>query len=172
MDRILSLTSLRSFHAHLLWNDIVAAAAAVLDTTGEMPQVEFAIEYQDVPGFGSDEVVLGIDASDVARQDVDRMRRTYESPRLVELAAIAVAGLALYHGGGHEILDVSVRGTAADYLVDSSLALLEVAGRSRRGDFESTWRQKQTRLEQRGQNDYYVCVVEFETLSGRLAYVQ
>src|SRR5262249_35811803 len=59
------------------------------------------------------------------------------APVRIELAAIALAGLALYHGGGHEIVDVAVRGSGADYLVDAGRHLLEIAGRSRRSDFEA-----------------------------------
>jgi len=162
-----SLTALQAMHPQLLWNEIVVA---VLVTASETRVVDVALEYQNVPGFGSDDVTLRIDTSGVSSAEVARVRRTYEHPRLIELAAIAVAGMALYHGSGHEIVDVSVRGTSADYLIDASRQLLEVAGRSSRGDFESAWKQKHARLDDRGQNNYYVCVVEFETPYGRLAY--
>jgi hypothetical protein len=44
-----------------------------------------------------------------------------------QLSAIAIAGFALYHGGGHEIRDIAVRGSTADYLVDEENHLLEIA---------------------------------------------
>ncbi len=170
MDVRLALTDLTEMHPQLLWSDLAAAATSILVKPRSSPLVELPFEFQSVPGFGSTEVVLGIDCSDVELRDVERLRRTYEQTRLVELAAIAVAGLALYHESGHEIVDVSLRGSSADYLVDESHRLLEVAGRSRRSDFESAWQQKRSRLEARGQQDFYICVVEFETPFGRLGY--
>lgn len=170
MDVRLSLTDLEEMHPQLLWNDITAATAAVLVEPRATRVAQLAIEYQHVPGFGSGEVVLGIDTAGVATETLDRLRRTYERPRLVELAAIAIAGLSLHYGGRHEVEDVSARGSSADYLVDPSGQLLEVGGRSNRSDFESAWQQKCDRLKQRGQRGYYVCVVEFETPFGRLGY--
>jgi hypothetical protein len=67
-------------------------------------------------------------------------------------------------------LYVAVRGTAADYLVDAARQSLEVGGRSQRSDFEAAWRQKWERLLSRSARGFYVCVVEFETPSGRLAF--
>lgn len=168
MDVRLSVSDLREMHPQLLWNDLSAATAAVLEPQGSVCRL--ALEYQDVPGFGTSETMLSIDISKVTEKDVERLRRTYEPPRLVELAAIAIAGFALYYGGGHEITDVSVRGSSADYLVDASNQLLEVGGRSRRSDFEAAWKQKCDRLNQRRQTGYYVCLVEFETPFGRLGY--
>ena len=162
------MTDLGEMHPQLLWNDIAAATAAVLLESATTPVAQLSFEYQDVPGFGSGETSFAFDMSKVRAEDVERLRRTYERPRLVEFAAIAITGLALYYGGGHEIVDVSVRGTSADYLVDASNHLLEVGGRSRRSDFESAWKQKCDRLNQRRQRGYYVCVVDFETPSGRL----
>ena len=99
-----------------------------------------------------------------------QLQRTYEAPRLVELAAIAIAGLGLYYGGGHEMRDVALRGSGADYLVDEAHHLLEVAGRSRRSDFGAAWQQRWQRLAGRPGSGFYVCVVEFETPAGRLAF--
>ena len=69
-----------------------------------------ALAVQDLPGFGSAELRFAIDPVEVAPEHVSRLQRTYESSRLVELAAIAVAGLGLYYGGGHEIRDLALRG--------------------------------------------------------------
>lgn len=101
---------------------------------------------------------------------MSRLQRTYESSRLVELAAIAIAGLGLYHGGGHEIIDIALRGSAADYLVGESNHLLEVTGRSRRSDFRVAWQQRWQRLTDRIGRGFYVCVAEFETPTGQLAF--
>ena len=99
-----------------------------------------------------------------------QVRRTYEPSRLVELAAIAIAGLGLHHAGGHEIVDVAVRGSAADYLVDQAQQHLEIAGRSRRSDFDTAWRQKWQRLTDLWGSGFYLSVAEFEGRTGRLAF--
>jgi hypothetical protein len=72
--------------------------------------------------------------------------------------------------GGHEIVDVAVRGSGADYLVDASRHLLEIAGRSRRSDFEATWQQRLQRLRERATGSFYLCVLELETPAGRLLF--
>jgi hypothetical protein len=72
--------------------------------------------------------------------------------------------------GGHEIVEVAVRGTGADYLVDTSHHLLEIAGRSRRSDFEAAWQQRLQRLEERTSGGFYLCVLEWESPTGRLLF--
>jgi hypothetical protein len=163
------LIELSAMHPRLLWDDIVASAAVVLGRAAKT-LVRFQLELRDVPGFGSERVTLAIHAGSVAAVDLARVQRTYEPARLVELAAIAMAGLSLYHGGGHEIMDVAVRGSAADYLVDESRHRLEIAGRSRRSDFESAWQEKWQRLASRTTGGFFVFVAEFETPVGRLGF--
>ncbi len=99
-----------------------------------------------------------------------RLRRTYEPSRLVELAGIAIAGLGLYHAGAHEIRDIALRGSVADYIVDEANHLLEIAGRSRRSDFSAAWQQRWQRLSEGRSGGFYVCVAEFETPAGQLAF--
>jgi hypothetical protein len=65
---------------------------------------------ENLPGFGSGFADFSFDPAGVTSEYVARVRRTYEPHRLVELAAIAVAGVGLYHGGGHEIMEVAARG--------------------------------------------------------------
>lgn len=170
MDVSVRLVDLTLMHPSLLWEDIVAAAVAVLGETGTQAPFPFALTVQDIPGFGSDQLRLDVDPTGVALEHVERLRRTYESARLIELAAIAIAGLGLYYGGGHEIRDVALRGSGADYLVDESNHLLEVAGRSRRRDVRVAWQQRWQRLIERIGSGFYVCVAEFETPAGRLAF--
>ena len=61
--------------------------------------------------------------------------------------------------------DVALRGSGADYLVDETNHLLEVAGRSRRSDFGVAWQQRsrQRLTMQRMVGGLHVCVLEFET---------
>ena len=75
----------------------------------------FLILAEDIPGFGSEELILTIDPSGYDEESIVRLRRTFELARQVELAAIAVAALAFALSGGHEIVDVALRGSAADY---------------------------------------------------------
>lgn len=159
-------------HPHLLWDTIVTAAAAVLSEHGATPPFALPLSIQNVPGFGAGEVQLLLDPVEVSSNRILRIRRTYEPSRLIELAAIAIAGIGLHYAGGHEILDLAVRGSAADYLIDQSRDHLEIAGRSRRSDFEVAWQQKWQRLNAVRQGGCYVCVVEFESPAGRLAFAR
>jgi hypothetical protein len=170
MDIAVRLVDLAAMHPHLLWDDIIAATVAVCSATHPPARFPLALMVQDLPGFGSELLQLAIDPTGVAADHVRRLQRTYEAARLVELAAIAIAGLGLYYGGGHEMRDVALRGSGADYLVDETNHLLEVAGRSRRRGFGAAWQHRWQRLLERPGSGFYVCVVEFETPRGRLAF--
>jgi hypothetical protein len=170
MDISVRLIDLTIMHPRLLWEDIIAAMVVILSQMGGQSPFPFELTIEDLPGFSSAQLCLAIDSVGIASEHVSRLQRTYEPSRLVELAAIAVVGLGLYHGGGHEIRDVALRGSGADYLVDESNHLLEVAGRSRRSDFGVAWQQRWQRLTDRIGSGFYVCVAEFETPAGRLAF--
>jgi len=170
MDITVRLMDLSAMHPRLLWDDIVAATVVVCSTTHPHAPFPCVLTVQDLPGFGSEPLRLAIDPTGVASDHVRRLQRTYEASRLVELAAIAIAGLGLYYGGGHAIRDVALRGSGADYLVDEANHLLEVAGRSRRRGFGAAWQQRWQRLTDYPGSAYYVCVVEFETPAGRLTF--
>jgi hypothetical protein len=162
------LVDLLDMHPRLLWDSIILAAAAVLgDRFQDRPQ-RLNLDVRDVPGFGSGEVILSIDPDGIDRDRVARLRRTYESMRQVEMASIAIAALGVFVAGNHEIRDVAIRGSAADYLVGKEGYLLEVAGRSRRADFTAAWGQKWERLTDQVGSGFFACVVEFETPAGRL----
>lgn len=168
MDSVLSVNDLGAFHPNLRWDEIAIAPAAIV---GKKPEGLIVVQFsfENMPAFGTANATIGIDISDVSPANIERMQRTYELARLVELAAIAVAGIGIYYGGGHEIMDISARGSAADYLVDTTLDRLEIAGRSRRRDVQSAWQTRWDRLSARD-GGFYVCLVEFETLSARFAY--
>jgi hypothetical protein len=170
MDIPVRLVDLTTMHPRLLWDDLIAATVAVLRPTSTQSPFSFALTVQDLPGFGSEQFRFAIDPTGVASDHVRRLQRTYEASRLVELAAIAIAGLGLYYGGGHEMRDVALRGSGADYLVDETHHVLEVAGRSRRSDFGTAWQQRWQRLTGRLGGGFYVCVAEFATPAGRLAF--
>jgi hypothetical protein len=162
------LVDLLEMHPRLLWDTIILAAAAVLDDRFHDRPHPMILDVRDSPGFGSGEVILSIDYAGIDSDRVARLRRTYELMRQVELASIAIAGLALYVAGNHEIRDVAIRGSAADYLVGEEGHLLEVAGRSRRADFTTAWGEKWDRLIEQVGSGFFVCVVEFETPAARL----
>ena len=171
MDVPVRLIDLPTMHPELLWETIATAAAAVLGPPGIEPPHSFVLAVDGLRGFGTDECRLLIDPGGVSASRVAQVRRTYEASRLVELAAIAIAGMGLHVAGGHEIVDVAVRGSAADYLVDQERHHLEIGGRSRRSDFEAVWRQKWQRLAELWRSGFYLCVAEFEGRTGRLAFV-
>ncbi len=101
------------------------------------------------------------DTADAAAEILGRLMQ-------VELATIAIAGLALHHAGNHEIRDIAFRGRPVDYLVGEEGYLLEVAWGTRRTDFAAVWGQKWDRLSEHVGSGFFVCVVEFETPAGRL----
>jgi hypothetical protein len=170
MDISVRLIDLAMMHPRLLWADIGAAALAVLDDAGAQAPFPFQLAIRDVPGFGSGTLRMAIGPDEIPPAHVARLRRTHDPSRLVELAGIAIAGLGLYHAGGHEIRDVALRGSAADYLVDEANHLLEIAGRSRRSDFGAAWQQRWRRLSEQRIAGFYVCVAEFETRTGQLVF--
>lgn len=170
MDVPVRLLDLPLMHPRLMWDTIIVATAAIIEAWQGGSPIVFPLSVQGVPGFGDGELRLLLDPGGVAANRLQRIRRTYEPSRLIELAAIAIAGVGLRSAGGHEILDLAVRGSAADYLVDEARHHLEIAGRSRRSDFAAAWQQKWRRLEETQPGGCYVCVVEFETPAGRLAF--
>jgi hypothetical protein len=172
MDISVNLNHLTTYHPNLLWDDIIAATVAVLSHHGANSPFDLKLVVDAIPGFDDNILQLRLDDSGVAEARITRLKRTYEPARLVELAAIAIAGVGLYHAGGYVIHDVAMRGSAADYLVGEENCLLEVAGRSRRSDFQSTWESKVQRLRDSTRVDFLVCVVEFETPAGRLAFFE
>jgi hypothetical protein len=170
MNVLARLIDLTVMHPRLLWEVIAGAAAAVLGPRDGGRLGSFDLMTHAVPGFDDGAIYFSIDAAEIPHAYIERLRRTYESTRLVELAAIAIAGLGLYYGGGHEIRDVAIRGSAADYLVNEEGLLLEVAGRSRRSDLNDAWQQRKRRVADRATGGFFVCVAEFETFSGRLDF--
>jgi hypothetical protein len=166
----LRLVDLADLHPGLLWDTIALAAAAVLREGGREPPHLFSLEVVDVIGFGSGTLRLQLDPTGLPLTRIPQLCRTYEPFRLVELAAIAVAAAGLAVAGEHQILDLAVRGSGADYLVDAAGHRLEIAGRSRKADIEVAWQQKWQRLRDHRQGGSYVCVSEFETLTGRLGF--
>jgi hypothetical protein len=157
-------------HPELEWQEIAGATVAVFEDNGLESPFQVRLDLVDIPGFGSGHLDLLIDRGGIPAERVARVRRTYEPHRRIELAAIALAGLGLYHGGGHEIVDVALRGSGADYLVDAVHHLLEIAGRSRRSDFEVAWQQRLERLKERAPAGFYLCVVELQSPAGRLMF--
>jgi hypothetical protein len=128
MDISVRLIDLTSMHPRLLWEDIIAATVAISGHTGGQSPFPFELAIEDLPGFGSAQSRLAIDPVGVASEHVNRLQKTYEPSRLVELAAIAVVGLGLYHGGGHAIRDIALRGSGAGYLVDESTPFWRLQG--------------------------------------------
>ena len=162
------LVDLLELHPRLLWDTVILATHAVLLDRFQDRTHQINLDVRNVPGFGSSEMILSIDIAGIDVGRLARLRRTYETTRQVELASIAIAGLALHHAGNHEIRDIGIRGSAADYLVGEEGYLLEIGGRTRRTDFAVAWAQKWDVLSERAASGFFVCVVEFETPAGRL----
>lgn len=170
MEVACRLVDLSEMHPGLLWESIVLAAAAILQERFSSVPYRLTLDVRNVPGFRTDELILNIDPDGVDMGRITRFKRTYEESQQVELAAIAIAGLGLYFAGCHEIRDVAIRGSAADHLVGEEHHRLEIGGRTRRADFWTSWQQKWSRLTDQVGSAFFVCVVEFETSTGRLEF--
>jgi len=166
----LRLSDLNAMHPRLVWDHIGCAAAATLVGSTRSAPIRLQVEYTDLPRSGSGSAELIIDITDYSDGMLEAIRRTYEQPRLVELGAIAIAGLLLNALGGHEIMDVTSRGSGADYLVDDLTFRLEIAGRSNRSDFHPAWRVRYQRLREISDDSFFLSVTEFETPASRLAF--
>ena len=140
------LSDLRRWHPWLLWDNILAATVAVLSRAGNRRRYAVPLAVENVPGFRGEELVLLLNPKGIARKAVSRVSRTFELSRLVELAAIGVAGVALYSAGQHIISDVAERDSGADYVLDDGRHRLEIAGRSRRVDLRNAWEERRLRF--------------------------
>jgi hypothetical protein len=120
LEIAIRLSDLPSMHPRLLWDEIMTAFVATSIDAGGGSPFSFFLETINLPNYGDRFLQLSIDLEGVADNYVVRVKRTYEPSRLVELAAIAIAGLALFQAGNHEIRDIALRGTGADYLVDET----------------------------------------------------
>ena len=170
MDVSCRLLDLPTMHPRLLWDTIILAAAGVLeDRFHDLPR-RLVLQVRDVPGFGSDRLSLDIDTSEIDGERIARLRRTYEPTRQVELAAIAIAGFGLHIAGNHEIRDVALRGSGADYLVGDENVRLEIVGRTRRADFGTACQHRRDRLIDHIGPGVLICVVEFEKPTARLEF--
>ena len=170
MEVVSHLVELSTIHPHLEWDDIIAAAVAVLEQDKAHPPFRLELTVENLPTFDDETLLLTILPDYVSPAHVARLRRTYEMSRLVEMAAIAVSGLAIFHAAHLEIRDIALHGSRADYLVGKVGHLLEIGGRSRRGDFGTAWREKWEQLKGTHGSGFFLCVVEFETPSGRIAF--
>jgi hypothetical protein len=159
------ITDLFRRHPELRWNEAAIALAAVASRRNVFSEIVFSIE---IARGASDltSIDLTVELTKVSSSAVAAAKRTYDTSRLVEMAAVAIAGLTAYYGLGSELVEVSRRGSGADYLVSDG-RLLEVAGRSRRRDLDSAWRSKIARLVSLGVGPFAVCVAEFEGLTAR-----
>jgi hypothetical protein len=135
-------------HPRLLWDEFIGAAVTILGRHQSRTPFQFDVAVTGVPGFNDDLLQLMIRPPRFSSSWLQRLQRTHEPARLVEYAAIALAGLALYHAGRHVIHKVGMRGSGGDYVVDEVL-LMEVAGRSRRTDFQAAWDDRWQRLVRR-----------------------
>lgn len=165
-----NLSDLAVVHPNLTWTDIRLAAIAVFTSRLHESPVEFSFSLSEIPGFNDNTLTLLIHFGQFSANDVKAIQRTYDAARLVELAALAMAGLVLYHAGEHRFVDIAQRGTAADYIIDDEEYLLEVAGRSRRRDLAAVWDEKIHRLSRNRNNGFLVCVAEFETNTARISF--
>jgi hypothetical protein len=170
MQFSVSLAELPELHPSLWWDSLIAAAVLALKprSINNSAFVEFAIE--SAPNSFNTALRLEIDLGEVSRWDLARLSRTFDSARRIELAAIAIAGLAVYYLGRHRIGDAAIRGSGGDYHLDEGRYLLEVSGRSRRSGLAWAWNECQARLRKCADRPWCLVVIEFEWLTGRIGF--
>ncbi len=169
MEITTSLGELATVHPNLLWPQLTAACVAVLGPAeGAGHRLEIGLE--GIPTFDDGRITLVIQTSGVDPTHTRAITRTFEPSRLVEMAAIVLAGLAVFHVAHLEIRDVALRGSRADYLVGERGYLMEVGGRSRRQDLAAAWREKWGGLIEREGGGFFLSLTEFETPAGRFAF--
>ena len=72
------LQDLPILHPRLLWETIILAGASVLEGVDRRAPYTFLILAEDIPGFGSEELILTIDPSGYHEESIIRLRRTFE----------------------------------------------------------------------------------------------
>lgn len=169
MEIVAKINDLPLFHPELLWLPFQLALGTVMERSVGWETV-IPIEV-DVSFASFESMELVLDGEGLARMDLRKIQKSYEPHRLVEMAAIGLAALALYYACGYRINDIGPYGSGADYLVEEEYSL-EVAGRSRRVDFNSAWREKWNFLQNTLQSGFFLFVAEFETPAGKLAFAQ
>jgi hypothetical protein len=169
VDVDVQLTDLQTMHPRLEWGEMLSAAAIVLGNQRSPPFL-FPVEIVDVPGCDLSELRLRIGMEGIDAKHLARLRRSYEPPRFVETAAVALAGLALYHAGEHELMSVVNEGAVGDFFVDERHDIIEIAGRSRRRDFEYAFKQRQRRLLDALGGGFFLFVAEFHPPRGLLSF--
>jgi hypothetical protein len=76
MDALVRLVDLPGMLPTLLWDTIIPATIAVLADIGAPAPHPLPLTVQAVPGFGSQELRLLIDAGGVSPELLDKVRRT------------------------------------------------------------------------------------------------
>lgn len=170
MEITTPLTELSAIHPNLVWSQLIAACAAVLGPTRERTSHRLEVGLGGISSFDDDKIILQIQTTRIDPGEVLGVARTFEPSRLVEMAAIVVAALVLFHVAHLEIRDVALRGSRADYLVGERGYLLEVGGRSRQQDLAAAWRDKWAGLLEREVGGFFLSLTEFETPAGRFAF--
>src|SRR5436305_15154852 len=94
MEVVSHLMELATVHPHLEWDNLVAAAVAILEQEQAQPPFRLELAVEHLPTFDDETLSLTILPEGVSPAPVARLRRTYEMSRLVEGGALAVAGRA------------------------------------------------------------------------------
>jgi hypothetical protein len=72
MEVACRLVDLSEMHPGLLWESIVLAAAAILQERFDSVHYRLTLDVRNVPGFGTDELILNIDPDGI---DMGRIAR-------------------------------------------------------------------------------------------------
>lgn len=170
MEITTSLAELPAIHPNLVWPHLIVACASVLDLSASEPSRTLEVALEGIASFDDETLTLRIQPAGIDADELLRLSRTFDASRRIEMAAIVVAALILFHVAHLEIRDIAVRGSRADYLVGEQGYLLEIGGRSRRQDLAAAWREKWRGLLEREVGGFFLSLTEFESPAGRFAF--
>jgi hypothetical protein len=101
-------------------------------------------------------------------KDFDQVLRTYQEPRITELATLGLACILVAHRAGLEITEVTRVGDRADYWLGDKQFLLEVSGQQS-GTIDALCSEKAGQLlENPFSKSGYVCVAVYDQPRARL----
>jgi hypothetical protein len=84
------------------WHDVILSTACMLGVSDEPGAYNVRLECENIPNYSMATSTFVIDCNGVNAVGVQRIQKTHESHRIVEMGAIGVAALHLWKAESHE----------------------------------------------------------------------